>query len=575
MLTPEEQAALLGSLAEGGEAPLSTLETQAVAEGLGTLPVAPMPAREIPKVGQAAGAPPITAPPDPATERAKLPTEEDLAKIAPPKAPVAAPRASTPAAPVVAQTQGEQAKLVSTKPEWYEALAPEDDTRDQFMGSLFKGFLKGITAPKDGLKTFIAEGVGGAADAAVSQKSRQYERRLDAAERQANMNEKLNSGRGNDALGWANHQLALEKFKAAQERAAQDAAYAAALRDPNTPQSREIQKMAVLNGQYDEQTAATLPGEQILKWRPTQSQDVQRQFSAGEFDRRLGARGQEWDRQQGVQQEFKKEGEERERVAAIEEADIPGLELVNPKRAPSKQSVDKAREIKAAKDAIVDGATRLAQLQRQVKDVVRQGLGSWNAVFGDQEQADILAEMNFIRDEVAAAQRIIWHQGVPQQFEITSNNKTNPTTNSPLTFFTGETAWGAMARVAGRRADLNLKALNFKEAGSETPEVLDAPVRGSAAKKDVSGEVRRGGETSRNAAQEVGETTGAAVQGAVDTAQEVAAPVAEQIKIQIKRADGSLSPVKILKDQAAFQEFLRRVEEAGKNGQAIEFQRVK
>lgn len=531
MLTPEEQEALLGngSLLAGETAPLSD-EEQAAIYATEQLPVTEGPTPKVDQVVSGKAAPMEAIPPQPEPEHA-LPTEQELAKIAPPKQAPPAPAPQTERPPIATAKPGES-KLVPTKPEWYDYVAPPKiDGSREAAGSLFGGLLSAFTADsgKDAFKNLFG-GIAGAANAGLSAPQRDYQNRLDAASKQANMFRSLNSGQGggDSELDWLKFGLSKERLQGQQDELARKLELERRLNDLNSEETRKQQEMAIQNGMPEEE-ARKKTGAQILKWR-AQIGAANRQDEGNQnaFDR-ISLQDHLRKQAEGREEGRTLEGEERKRVASLEEADIPGVEWINPRRPPESAAVNKVRELHGARESLIDAATRLAELQKKVRDPVAQTLAGWNSVFGDVEQGDILQEMKFLREQLAADQRVIWNQGVPHEFDLRVNKKTNPEADSPFTFFTGEGAWGAMARTADRRADLMMKSLGARRQGTETPSLGPVPQRGSVGQKDLSNEVRKGGATSQRATQEVTEAAGAALGNAKQAAKTIAIQIQDPV----------------------------------------------
>jgi hypothetical protein len=146
-----------------------------------------------------------------------------------------------------------------------------------------------------------------------------------------------------------------------------------------------------------------------------------------------------------------------------------------------------------------------------------------------------------IQQELAAAQRIVWNQGVPQKYELTSNERTNPDPTNPFTFWKGQYQWDAMARAAKRSGDIRLKQYGYAPDDGQGP--VDYQPAAPQAPKHSTGEmIQRGGQMLKEGAQKAGEVAGQVA--------DAVSPAAKSFQVQVLGPDGTWSKVRTIGEEA-------------------------
>mgnify|MGYP001616639576 CR=1 FL=1 len=177
---------------------------------------------------------------------------------------------------------------------------------------------------------------------------------------------------------------------------------------------------------------------------------------------------------------------------------------------------------------------QLRELQEKVNFVTQAG-GDWFKVFGkDENQKKILTRMQVLQNQLGAAQREIFHQGVPQQFEMALNARTNPNADSAMAFFTGANNWEAMEDVMAEQGAAEMSYLGYDPDGgvaASTPATKREP-------KSLSNELRKAAPQSRQMVKEAVDAGKQVIGGAIDTAKEVAAPAVDAAKKVLVRVNG-------------------------------------
>lgn len=478
--------------------------------------------------------------------RGNLPVEEQVRD-----------RVPTPAAPSGGAAQ--QSRVVSTKPGWYDFVAPpEKSAIPGVIGGVGLGILGALLARKNpGVAAGLA-GLGGlsAMQSVADQPHAEYENRLSAAERQAAMHKTL-SGRGEPgSLEWFRANLAARRMQNAEDEAASKAATLAELQDPNSDATRREREAAiglVATMNLDEESKrryveniSRMNGEQIQKYRPQLGQMAgqlrgnenaieggnRRTTAQVEAEQRANT---EHDRRAAQGEDIKIAGEERAQEVDRQKAQIPGFNL-DLQQAPNTDTVSKGRAMAGAIDRAVRSARNLRQMQEKIKSVLVQGGGDFYKAFGsDREQARILSRMQVWQNQLAAAQREIFHQGVPQQFEVALNARTNPEADSIRAFFTGDVNWDSMEDIMSEQGIAELSYLGYSPndkhplfgAGA-------APAAAPGPQKDVAAELKKAGPEG----QQMMKRVGAAAKQVVRNAGENVSAAAGAAGVKIPPAPG-------------------------------------
>ncbi len=136
---------------------------------------------------------------------------------------------------------------------------------------------------------------------------------------------------------------------------------------------------------------------------------------------------------------------------------------------------------------------------------------------------------------LGAAQRDIFHQGVPQQFEMVLNARTNPNADSAMAFFTGANNWEAMEDVMSEQGAAEMGYLGYDPDGG----VAKHDPREPSQPKNLSNELKKAAPQSRQMAREAVDAGQQVVSGAIDTAKEVVSPAVDAAKKVLVRIPGS------------------------------------
>lgn len=427
--------------------------------------------------------------------------------------------------PVVAQTDGQQAQLVSTKPQWYDDLAPPKiDGAKEAASGLFGGLLNAFTAPsaKEGMGAFF-KGVGKAADGALAAPQQNYANRLNAADKQADMHAKLNSGGRNSA----SLDLAERKFQHLLDKEQTAAATEKALKTIGSPESNELVDAYISAGIFPPDAKKTTSAWQMKQGRVGAQQQAGAERGQVNWKDRhnIGTDTKvelknldnaEYDRRHEITEGAKIEGEEREQEVGRQKAGIKGWQA-NTEQAVDTATQHEARKMAGQIDRAVRSARKLRELQEKINFVTQAG-GDWFKVFGkDENQKKILSRMQVLQNQLGAAQRDIFHQGVPQQFEMTLNARTNPNADSAMTFFTGANNWEAMEDIMSEQGAAEMGYLGYDPDGG----VALAPKPSAPREhKSLSGEMKKAAPVSREIARGAVDAGKQAISGAVGTVKE-------------------------------------------------------
>ncbi len=512
MLTPEEQDALLGqALLEGGAEPLSEQETAAAAEGLGPFPVTEGLPPKVDQVVSGQAAPmEVVQPTEP-----EAPEPSALAPPAP--APVRAPlkqSTDTERAPIA---KPDPSRLVSTKPDWYDFIAPpKQEGIPNAIGAAGLGILGALLLPKKqgALKaaSLVAGGLG-AADSLMRAPDQDYDRRLDAAGKQAQMHRTLAGGRagaGDSQLGWARFGLSKEKHDADTAEATRKLELEKRLGSLDSQETKAQQDALIAIGKPEAQVRQ-MTGAQILKWRhqfgAEARQDESQVNAVKNYNMRLTG-----DVEKAEMADNRKiEGEEREQGVNKQKASIKGWRP-NTEQAVDPATQHAARNMAGQIDRAVRSARELQKLQAKINLVTQAG-GNWFKVFGkNEDQKKILSRMQVLQNNLGAAQREIFHQGVPQQFEMVLNTQTNPDTASAMTYFTGANNWEAMEQIMAEQGSAEMGYLGYDP---DEGAIVHSPAAAAPSRpKNAASEIRKAAPEGRQMVQGAGEAAGAAVEAA-------------------------------------------------------------
>jgi len=564
-LTPEEQAAILQIVQAGDTSPLTggLPETLPVVEG-----------RPPPMPPGAAVAPPEVEPPAPPDQndphnRYMGGTDEleELAAPAPapapaPAAPIPVPKVPPPAAapPKAAPTDD---RVVSTKPDWYESIAPpETSAIPGVVGGLGMGLLGALLARKDPAVAAGLGGLGGLAafSSIAGQPQREYENKLSAAERQAAMHAKLSGGDSEMARERA--RVAAEKWAAKQDADARKLAEQTALRLMDSPETIKERQIAhdmsvgpdgkLLPGGFTDSQLGAMNGEDIRRWRTGLQQQAGQARGADNsreaHDVRTStqfvqtqAANEEWNRRHGIETETTKEKEVREQDIKNLQADIPGLVRIG-KVAPNADAVNMARTITDAMGRAHQASTELMQLREKL-NAGRVAGNLYKYFANDPEGKQALTDAQFWQKNLMDAQRELSKLGVLQGFEKAMIEETNPAAGSLQEYFTGQFNYNTYMRNMPKVASRRLKAYGY--AFAPDSEYLEGNVPAHAEETNVLQDLTGSGKKTMGEATDNAVKVGTqAAQNAAGNAQRVAGavtPAAQQAagvlrKIRVKNA---------------------------------------
>jgi hypothetical protein len=550
-LTAEEQAALLQLEQAGadGALPGGLPETLPVVEG--ATPQLPP---------DAAIAPEPEAPPDPNDPHnqymAAEPEPEPEPAAPPPEAPAAAPSAPPPAAPPATPTKPPtESRVVSTKPDWYESLAPpESSPIPGVVGGLGLGVLGALLARKSPAVAAGMAGLGGltAFQSLAGQPQREYDNRLSAAERQAAMHAKLTGGAGGDSeLGHIRAQQAQERLDMEKAKRAEAARVATAMNKLGTPETIAMQK-AVIELGYPEEQAMQMTGAQLDEWRTGFQQKLGQERGAviakGAADTRFqrgltmaGVAATEHDRREENAQQNLVEKEEREVERGKKRAQIGGWDYIG-EGDPSNADTNAARNMAGQVGRAVRSARELKELSKKVKISAQAGGLVYQAFGDDKEQKRIINRMKVLQNMLGAAQREIFHQGVPQQFEMAINSKTNPEADSLRAVIEGSISWEQLEEVM--RDEGVAQMFNYNYAMPEGSDLGQSGVDVKEPPRNFQKELAEGaGETTQMIDRAKG-VASQVVDNVTGTAKQIAGPATQKmVSIRIKDDQGNWSTV--------------------------------
>lgn len=527
MMTKEEMDQLLGRDASTDPIPD---EVMAGADALpGTGAAAPQVDDYLDSGAQAVPDPAQDAAPDDAGLNSYIDDQAAKAPISPDE-PTPAPQA-----PIVAQTQGNEAKLASTKPSWYDDLAPSKITgAEKAIPGILGSFLTAATGPKqDAAKNFFG-GVAPTVGALMNAPQENYQNRLKAADTQAGMHAKLTSGRGDSA----SLDLAERKFQHLLSNEATKAATLKALKDPASLESKELRDAYVTAGIFKPEEAARMSGYQMQASRvgAQQQSGAERQASNQQkhFNMVQDAKG-EWhqiERSDKMEDRALDRGEKLEdRALNQDEKDqqafIPGKVYVG-KHAPNIAAVEKARVIDENTGTAMTAADHLIDIWGKMSNRAKLTPGFLEGSLSEDDLALVNEARNWAIN-LDTAQRNLANMGVPQQFEMEIVKSINPDPSGIRAFLNNGAAWRAQKSVLGALANRKLRAYGYVDEG--TPEA--AAARPPHPQQSLGGKLKEAGAASKGIVKDAVEAGTQVVSGAVDTAKDVLAPAAKTFQVQV------------------------------------------
>ena len=535
VLTPQELEALL----QERSAALGSLPVQ--------VPVPPKSQFEAPEPppppdpndphNQYMTAPPEPPPPPPAEEPAPAPV----------KAPEAPKQATDTERAPIAAPKPQDPRVVSTKPEWYKAIAPPKTSPvPGAIGGLGLGILGALLARKNPAVAATMGGLGGlsAMQSFADAPQREFDNRLHAAKEQASMHAKLNGGDGDSAAELARLELSQNKFAAQQKAEEEKRRVAAALEKLDSPETKAQQDAAIKQGMPEEQ-ARSLTGAQLLKWRTgfqqQMGQDRGQTNAVKNYNMRQqgqveaeGRAASEWDRRQEIETGKQIAKEDRAQEIKNQEADIPGLVRIG-KVAPNNDAVNMARSINDAMGRAHQAASELMDLRGRLNQARVSG-NFYKFFANDPEGKQALADAQFYQKILMDAQRELSKLGVLQGFEKAMIEETNPAAGSLQEYFTGQFNYNTYLRNMPKVASRRLKSYGY--AFAPDSEYIDRNVPAHAEETKVLEDLTGSKDTMRGAANTAAQAGAQVVKNAADTAGQVAdtlAPSAEKMSQALKK----------------------------------------
>ena len=543
---------------------LTDEERAALAASLGPLSVVPGRAPPLPIEG------PLPEPPDPNDPHNQFmaPPEPELppdpndphnqfmaapeAPVAPPVAPPKAP--PPPSAPILATAAPGESKVVSTKPDWYEPLAPPKTSPiPGVVGGLGLGLLGALLARKNpGVAAGMA-GLGGlsAMQSLADAPQREFDNRTTAAERQAAMHAKLNGGGGDSTGELGRLELARKKFEAQQIEDARKLAEDTQLNLMDSPETRKERQIAfdLSQGRPDGLTMDQLNkmnGADIRRWR-TGLQQLAGQARGADFGKEAHNRrtetqfeqsilaNAEHDRREGIEEEMQVGKEGREQVKLDEQSEIPGYAFTG-KRAPNVASVEKARLLADSTEVAEMAANNMVALWKKLDTKARVSPAWLEGALSDEDRGAV-NELRTWGLTLDTAQRSLANMGVPQQFEMEIMRTVSPDATGIRALLNNGQAWAAQGRVLGQLADTRMRKYGYSRQGAPAP--VQAPSSGD---KPLKEKLREAGEATKGLTQDVVGAAGQVVQNATDTVNQVApgaAPAIKKFVVQVRNKAGT------------------------------------
>jgi len=501
----------------------------------------------------------------PSLEAPKLaePKWYDFATPKPPSVPAAAPAETN---------RTYESKLVNKAPNWYDFNAPpEYDGNIPALIALAGGLIQAGVAPDK--KSAIAMALGGVADAAtvkLGAPKKDYDNRLEAAQKQAQMTATLRSGAGsgNDALGWARLDMAKQRMDAAARTAEEKARLQAALQRKDSPESLAMVEAAV---PFMGEKARGLSGAQLM-WAKSQYGQAARQ-DEGQVNRTTNFnRGQdalvekelrgneEHDRRFAQTEDATLGKEDREQQKLIEQASIEGWRLKRQKngavRAPNVAALEKARIIGDASERAELAANELLKIRSKLSPGRLAGkLYSW--LGDDNEGKQALADSKIWQKTLMDAQRELSSLGVLQQFEKQMVEQVNPEVGTFDEFFSGGFNYDAYSRLLPKVAAKRMSQYGFEpDSGEEEEPARPAQKAPNAAQtaRDIAPITSRATGNAIDAGKQV-------VKNVTGQVEQVAAPAkaaAKQMMITVQGPNGDWStPFTV--DDAGYKQWMQRV----------------
>ena len=295
--------------------------------------------------------------------------------------------------------------------------------------------------------------------------ARQYENYRRQVQHQKDRRALADSGRGSRDKDWFGREMELqryrlsrERFEAAQAENERKRAYEEELRKPDSDASKRIVQDAIDAG-ADPAEVTGKSGESILKWRPQIGQEAQ-QARAFKNQQAIQDRGFEiWKRQQGITEEKKIAGEEREEERAEAARQITGY-VRNPNAArigakEAEQARDSARAVRKIETAM----DNLIRLDEEI-DPLDRALG-WAGVSSPTK-----AEAQQWLDEVASSLRILSNFGTPTGDELARIAGRAPGLATLDGFLNGADKYRALKKVLRTQLDADLHELGYDPPGA-------------------------------------------------------------------------------------------------------------
>lgn len=450
------------------------------------------------------------------------------------------PPTAAPPPPAAAPTPPTKDEVVSTKPGWYEAIAPPPTSPiPGVVGGLGLGVLGALLARKSpGVAAGMA-GLGGlsALQAVADAPQREFDNRTNAAKTQADMHAKL-AGHGDSAAELARLELAQKKFAFSQETAEEKARIAEARGKLGTPETTAVQDMFIEQG-MDQAKARRLTGTQLLTGRTGFQQELGQERGQTNAVTNHNMRtdtqvelkdldNAEWRARQGVEQGSQIAKEDREQVKLDEQSEIDGFQYTG-KRAPNIAAVEKARGIADQSGVAEMSASNMVELWKQLNTESKLAPGWAEGALSDQQRS-LVNELRAWALNLDTAQRQLALMGVPQQFEMEIIRNVSPDATGIRALLNNGQAWAAQGRVLGQLVQQRMKNYGYSRMGA--PTAPQAPSSGDAPLKDKLAEA---GQATQGLTQEVAGAAGQVVQNGVNTAKQVGGAVAGAVAGPLKK----------------------------------------
>lgn len=396
----------------------------------------------------------------------------------------------------MAGDQAQEAKIVSTRPDWYGGGAPPKMSTGKQVGRDILSTLLSIPAATsqvalsnpytpmrmkyDAARTAaVSQGAGNLVQNLFNKPQTDAAQELDTASKQAQMyktlSPRLNGRTGNDALGVL-RALQSETRIADNEAKEQDRlAERAELRDPESKRSRSVQELFVKSGIIAPEDASKYSGEYLLQNRTNLMQAAAQKERGTETDRKFDMQrylqGEKAETEQKIQAAKEQRAEEQRKAESF----IPGYEWLG--HPPSPQAVKETRDLIDNKNVVVNGAHRLKEIQDQLnKASAAAGMfGDYHQYISDAQEKRLLAEARVIKENIDTAKRVLYDMGVPTGKELEYVGATNPQAGSLKGFFLGPAQWDAMGEYFNQQANDKILQRGAHKVGEPLPEGMQTP----------------------------------------------------------------------------------------------------